>query len=62
VYAQLMLALYRSGEQGKALAVFRRLRCVLGETLGIEPAPPMQRLYEAILAGDPILDAPEVHT
>lgn len=62
VHAQLMLALYRSGEQRRALAVFRRLRRVLGETLGIEPAPPMQRLHEAILAGDPILDAPEVRT
>lgn len=60
MHAQLMLALYRSGEQSRALAVFRRLSGVLEETLGIEPAPPMQRLHEAILAGDPILDAPEM--
>lgn len=62
VHAQLMLALYRSGERRRALAVFRRLRCVLEETLGIEPVPSIQRLHEAILAGDPILDAPEVCT
>ncbi|MGH3908077.1 MAG: AfsR/SARP family transcriptional regulator [Pseudonocardiaceae bacterium] len=58
LHAQFMLALYRSDERTRALAVFRRLRFVLAETLGIEPAPPMQRLYEAVLAGDPALDSP----
>ncbi len=58
LHAQFMLALYRSDQRARALAVFRRLRFVLAETLGIEPAPSMQRLYEAILAGDPALDSP----
>lgn len=58
VHAQFMLALYRSGKQNRALAVFSRLRALLRESLGIEPAPRMQRLHEAILKGDPALDVP----
>jgi DNA-binding SARP family transcriptional activator len=56
--AQFMLALYRSGKQNRALAVFNRLRALLRESFGLEPAPRMQRLHEAILKGDPALETP----
>ncbi|WP_052864090.1 AfsR/SARP family transcriptional regulator [Streptomyces niger] len=58
LHAQYMLALYRCGHRAAALAVFGQLRDVLGESLGIEPSPRMQRLNSAVLASDPILDAP----
>jgi DNA-binding SARP family transcriptional activator len=38
--AQLMLALYRCGRQGEALAVYRETRKTLGDELGIEPTLP----------------------
>lgn len=53
---QLMTGLYRCGRQAQALAVYQRLREVLGEELGIEPAPTTQRLWAAILAHEPGLD------
>jgi SARP family transcriptional regulator, regulator of embCAB operon len=53
--AFLMIALYRSGYVGRALEVFHRLRAVLRSELGVEPCQRMQRLYTAILSGDPDL-------
>ncbi|NUT52565.1 MAG: AfsR/SARP family transcriptional regulator [Saccharothrix sp.] len=58
LYAQFMLALYRSGRPAQALTVYGRLRRVLADELGLEPSPPMRRLHEAVLAADPILDPP----
>ncbi|SNY04627.1 AfsR/SARP family transcriptional regulator [Paractinoplanes atraurantiacus] len=49
---QLMTALYRSGRQADALAEFRRARQVLRDDLGIEPGAELQRLHQAILAGE----------
>lgn len=54
--AQHMLALYRSGRQVQALDVYRRLRKVLGDELGLEPSGRVSRLHEAILARDPELE------
>jgi DNA-binding SARP family transcriptional activator/predicted negative regulator of RcsB-dependent stress response len=55
---QLMLALYRSGRQAEALAVYRRTRKVLVEELGLEPSPTLQDLERAILLADPELQPP----
>jgi DNA-binding SARP family transcriptional activator len=56
--AQLMFALYRSGRQAEALAVYRDARRVLTEELGLEPGPALQRLEHGILAADPALQLP----
>src|SRR5207237_2650508 len=55
VRGQLMLALYRAGRQGDALAQFREMRELLVSTLGLEPTPELRRLQEAILRQDEAL-------
>jgi DNA-binding SARP family transcriptional activator len=49
---QLMLALHRAGRSEEALATFEEARQALGRSLGIEPAPALERLGQAIKAGD----------
>ncbi|WP_410585903.1 AfsR/SARP family transcriptional regulator [Amycolatopsis sp. lyj-23] len=58
LYAQFILALYRSGRQARALEVYHRLRKVLADELGLSPSPRMRHLHEAVLAADPLLDPP----
>ncbi|MFE3323812.1 BTAD domain-containing putative transcriptional regulator [Streptomyces sp. NPDC059176] len=53
----LMLALYRTGRQGEALAAFQRVRSWLKSELGLEPGKSMRRIQQAILAQDPAIDA-----
>jgi DNA-binding SARP family transcriptional activator/streptogramin lyase len=60
--SQLMLALYRAGRQAEALDVYTRARAALGQDLGIEPGPELQRLQGAILRQESWLDAPGVET
>ena len=52
VRAMLMLALYRSGRQADALAVYQDTRHALVDGLGIEPGHELQRLHGQILRHD----------
>jgi DNA-binding SARP family transcriptional activator len=55
-WEQLMLALYRSGRQGEALAAYQRAREILADELGIDPSPELRRVHERILAQSSDLD------
>ncbi|WP_221352332.1 AfsR/SARP family transcriptional regulator [Streptomyces beigongshangae] len=54
----LMLALYRSGRQAEALAVYADTRRLLADELGVDPRPGLQELQQRILQADPGLAEP----
>ncbi|MEU4775400.1 BTAD domain-containing putative transcriptional regulator [Micromonospora sp. NPDC023644] len=54
-WAQLMLALYRSGRQAEALDAYQRLATILAEDLGLDPGPALRDLRTGILRSDPEL-------
>ena len=55
IWAQLCLALYRSGRTAEALDSYRQATTILVEELGIDPGPELQRLHQAVLTNDPAL-------
>lgn len=55
----LMLALYRSGRQAEALAVYADTRRLLDDELGVDPRASLSELQQRILRADPDLDAPD---
>src|SRR6516225_4883520 len=57
-WGQLMLALYRAGRQGEALAAYQRARALLVDELGVDPGPDLRRLEAAIVAQDAALEMP----
>jgi DNA-binding SARP family transcriptional activator/tetratricopeptide (TPR) repeat protein len=56
LHEQWMLALYRSGRQGEALAVYQSFHRQLDEQLGIEPSAMLRELQLRILRQDPALN------
>lgn len=58
VWADLMVALHRSGRTSDALDAYHRAREVFVGELGLEPPAELRRLQERILADDPTLATP----
>jgi DNA-binding SARP family transcriptional activator len=59
LWAQLMLALYRSGRQADAVSTYRRAHRAFADELGIEPGSDLRDLQRAMLAQSPALDQPD---
>lgn len=57
LHGQLMVALCRSGRTWQALEVYGRLRAAFVADLGLEPSQQLKRLHQAVLTGDPALEA-----
>lgn len=61
LWAQLMLALYRSGRQADALAAYGRVRRTLVDELGVEPGKALRDLEAQILNQDSKLGVDALH-
>jgi predicted ATPase/DNA-binding SARP family transcriptional activator len=59
LHGQLMLALYRSGQQAEALEAYRTARGRLTMDLGVEPGPELEHLHQQILQHAEELALPE---
>ncbi|MGZ3141346.1 AfsR/SARP family transcriptional regulator [Lentzea chajnantorensis] len=59
-WAQLMVALYRSGRQSEALAAYQRVSRLLGDELGIDPGDELRRVHGQVLSGSIDAVAPAV--
>ncbi|MFI6028953.1 AfsR/SARP family transcriptional regulator [Amycolatopsis magusensis] len=58
LWAQLMIALHRTGRTRDALAAYRRLHRRLGRELGLEPTAELKALEQAVLRGDSLRHQP----
>jgi WD40 repeat protein/DNA-binding SARP family transcriptional activator len=57
LWSQQMVALYRCGQQGAALRTYQRARRTLGDELGMDPSPELQRLHLQILHHERALES-----
>ncbi|GAA2671972.1 MULTISPECIES: BTAD domain-containing putative transcriptional regulator [Actinosynnema] len=52
LWAQLVVALHRSGRRAEALAAYDRVSALLAEELGIDPGGELRRVHRAVLADE----------
>jgi DNA-binding SARP family transcriptional activator len=58
LWEQLMVALYRTGRDSEALAVFHQARAALDRELGVEPSQRLRAVHQAVLTQDAELRTP----